>query len=74
MIFFRDMHATKMTEIIIESGSQESPGEFDIVYNVAMAHFDAVLSMALALNNSIPALRGLNLSVADYGYGNTEGT
>ena len=56
-----------MTEIIIESGSQESPGEFDIVYNVAMAHFDAVLSMALALNNSIPALRGLNLSVADYG-------
>ena len=70
--FFFQKYTTKMTEI--ESGSQESPNEFDIVYNVVMAHFDAVLSMALALNNSIPALRGLNLSLEDYGYGNTEGT
>ena len=60
-----------MTEI--ESVSQESPNEFDIVYNVAMLYFDAVLSMALALNNSIPALRGL-ISLEDYGYGNAEGT
>ena len=46
---FLQKYATKMTEI--ESGSQESPNEFDIVYIVAMAHFDAVLSMALEAHN-----------------------
>ena len=46
----------------------------EIGYLDAMLYFDAVSIMALALNNSIPALRGLNLSLEDYGYGNTEGT
>ena len=40
----------------------------------AMLYFDAVSTMALALNNSIPDLRELNLSLEDYGYGNMEGT
>ena len=46
----------------------------EIGYLDAMLYFDAVSIMALALNNSIPALRELNLSLEDYGYGNTEGT
>ena len=46
----------------------------EIGYLDAMHYFDAVSTIALALNNSIPALRGLNLSLEDYGYGNTEGT
>ena len=73
---FLQKYTTKINEM--ESGSQGSPkttiNGFDIVYNVAMAHFDAVLAMALALNNSISALRELNLSLEDYGYGNIEGT
>ena len=73
---FYNIYTTKVSEL--ESGSQGNPNRTintsDIVYNVAIANFDAVLAMALALNNSIPALRELNLSLEDYGYGKMEGT
>ena len=69
---FYQRYSTKVNEL--ESNPMRNISKSDIVYNLALANFDAVLSMALALNNSIPALRGLNLSLEDYGYGNTEGT
>ena len=69
---FHQRYSTKVNEL--ESNPMRNINKSDIVYNLALANFDAVLSMALALNNSIPALRKLNLSLEDYCYGNTEGT
>ena len=40
----------------------------------ATAYADSIFSMALALNNSIPALAKQNMSLENYGYGNTVGT
>ena len=64
---FSQTYITKVNELGLEK-----PEKIDSL--VAMAHFDAVSTMALALNNSISALRELNLSLADYGYGNSKGT
>ena len=69
---FYQRYSTKVNEL--EGSPMRNISKSDIVYSVALANFDAVSTMALALNNSIPALRGLNLSLEDYGYGNTEGT
>ena len=71
-VSFGDFSQTYFTKVIMSELSPEKLEE--IGYLDAMLYFDAVSTMALALNNSIPALRGLNLSLEDYGYGNTEGT
>ena len=45
-----------------------------ITSDLATVYADSIFSMALALNNSIPALAKLNMSLENYGYGNTVGT
>ena len=62
---FSQTYFTKVNELGLERIEK-------IDFLVAMAHFDAVSTMALALNNSISALREFNLSLADYGYGNSK--
>jgi len=37
---------------------------------IASPYVDSIFSMALALNNSIPAITKLNMSLENYGYGN----
>ena len=41
---------------------------------LATVYADSIFSMALALNNSIPALAKLNMSLENYGFGNTVAT
>ena len=53
---------------INQGDSETSLSEF------ASAYMDSIFSIALALNNSIPALAKVNISLENYGYGNAVGT
>jgi len=67
---FFGKYSMKVGELnsINQGGSETSLSEF------ASAYVDSIFSIALALNNSIPALAKVNMSLENYGYGNAVGT